>query len=86
MQDLIFAMYCWVIPKEKLSFLQQAYGIDLDDHEPSKFQQIVQALQAVSLNFNTFDIGKTCALCGNPGYTFDNCPEVTNPILQELYI
>ena len=86
MRDLIFAMYRWVLPKEKLLFHQQANDIDLDNYEASKCQRIVQALQVVSLNFNTFDIGKTCALCVNLEYTFNDCPEVTNSILQELYI
>ena len=86
MRDLIFAMYCWVLPKEKLLFLQQANGTNLDDYQASKFQRIIQALQTVSLNFNTLDIGKTCTLCDNPRDTSDNCPEVTNPILKESYI
>ena len=79
-------MYRWVLPKERLSFPQQANGIDLDKYEPSNCQRLEQALKAVLLNFSTFDIGKPCALCGNPGYTFNNCPEVTNPILKEFYI
>ena len=82
MRDLTFAMYRWVLSKQNLSFLKQ----DLDNYQAIKFQRIVQALQMVSLNFDTFDICKTCALCGNPGYTFDKFSEVTNPILQELYI
>ena len=82
MWDLIFTMYRWVLPKQKLLFLQQANGINLDDYQANKFQQIVQALKIISLNFTKFDIAKTCALCGNPGYTFNNCSEVTNPILQ----
>ena len=39
-----------------------------------------------SSNFSKFDITKPCALCGNPGHTFNNCHEVTNPKLKECYI
>ena len=62
------------------------YSIDLDNYHPSNCQQIEQALHALSLNFSMFDIGKICALCVNPGYTFNNCPEVTNPILNKFFI
>ena len=43
-------------------------------------------MQAVSLRFNTFDIAKTFALCGNPGFISNICSKITNPILQEIYI
>ena len=71
MRDLTFAMYRWVLSKQNLSFLKQ----DLDNYQAIKFQRIVQALPTVPLNFHTFDIGKTCALFNNPGYTFYKCKE-----------
>ena len=62
------------------------HGIDIDDCEPSKCQHFEQAIHAVSSNFSKFDTTKLCALCGNPGHMFDNCPEVMNPNLKECYI
>ena len=58
------------------------HGIDLDNCEPSKWQHFKTAIHAFSSNFSKFDITKPCALCGSPGHTFDNSPEVTNPKLS----
>ena len=44
--------------KTKLLLLQQANGINLDNYQASKFQRIVQALQMVSLNFDTLTLTK----------------------------